>query len=337
MRSSRSDVIPSDEGIPTTAQSATPLPVTASAAHSVGGDGIAPPATVAEGSNGESPPPTEPERSGGAALPATELRGAGSGPHPLELVHVWKHYVLGSRADSFRDAIPMFVRGLFRKAPDASPPSGFWALKDVSLAVRKGETFGIIGANGAGKSTILRILSRITKQTRGEVRRQGRMAGLIEVGAGFHQDLTGRENVLLNASLLGLSRKTTMARFDEIVEFSGVGNFIDEPSRTYSTGMRMRLAFSVAVSVDPEVLLIDEAFAVGDQEFQAKCVDRIEQYRNAGKTLICVSHNPEMLRQFCDQGIWLEHGELKRAGSIAEVIAAYQAVTPGRHVRGIAG
>ena len=136
--------------------------------------------------------------------------------------------------------------------------------------------------------------------------------------------------MILNAALLGLSRKTAMERFDEIVEFSGVGNFIDELSRTYSTGMRMRLAFSVAVTVDPEILLIDEAFAVGDQEFQAKCVKRIGQYRNAGKTLLCVSHSPAMLREFCDQGIWLEHGELMGAGSISDVIAAYQGRTGGQ-------
>lgn len=228
-----------------------------------------------------------------------------------------------------------FLRDMLVSSKAAT--SRFYALKNVSFSLERGQSLGVLGANGAGKTTLLMMVAGISSPDEGDVVVRGSVAPLLELAAGFHPDLTGRENVLLNASLLGLSRKTTMARFDEIVDFSGVGNFIDEPTRTYSTGMRMRLAFSVAVTVDPEVLLIDEAFAVGDQEFQAKCVDRIEQYRSAGKTLLCVSHNPEMLRQFCDQGLWLEHGELKRAGTIAEVIAAYQAVTPGRHVRGIAG
>jgi lipopolysaccharide transport system ATP-binding protein len=223
-----------------------------------------------------------------------------------------------------------------RLAQRRSESQRFYALKNVSFSVTPGESLGVLGANGAGKTTLLMLVAGISSPDEGEVRVRGSVAPLLELAAGFHHDLTGRENVLLNAALLGLSRKTALARFDEIVDFSGVGNFIDEPLRTYSTGMRMRLAFSVAVAVEPDILLIDEAFAVGDQEFQAKCVDRIAQFRKAGKTLLCVSHNPELLRQFCDQGIWLERGELVRAGKISEVIEAYQAVTPGRHVRGTA-
>ncbi len=227
-----------------------------------------------------------------------------------------------------------FLRDRLSRGPASAP---FYALKDVTFSVARGKSLGVLGANGAGKTTLLMLVAGISNPDEGDAVVRGSVAPLLELAAGFHQDLTGRENVLLNAALLGLSRKTALARFDEIVEFSGVENFIDEPLRTYSTGMRMRLAFSVAVAVEPEILLIDEAFAVGDQEFQAKCVDRIAQYRNAGKTLLCVSHSPELLRQFCDQGIWLEHGELKGEGTVAEVIDAYQAVTPGRHVRGIAG
>jgi ABC-type polysaccharide/polyol phosphate transport system ATPase subunit len=221
-------------------------------------------------------------------------------------------------------------------AQKRSASQRFYALKNVSFSVPRGESLGVLGANGAGKTTLLMLVAGISSPDEGQVLVRGSVAPLLELAAGFHHDLTGRENVLLNAALLGLSRKTALARFDEIVEFSGVGNFIEEPLRTYSTGMRMRLAFSVAVSVEPEILLIDEAFAVGDQEFQAKCVDRIARFRKAGRTLLCVSHNPELLRQFCDHGIWLEHGELVCAGSVSEVIEAYQAVTPGRHVRGIA-
>jgi ABC-type polysaccharide/polyol phosphate transport system ATPase subunit len=210
----------------------------------------------------------------------------------------------------------------------------FYALKNVSFSVAPGESLGVLGANGAGKTTLLTLVAGISSPDEGGVFVRGSVAPLLELAAGFHQDLTGTENVLLYAALLGLSRKTTMARFDEIVEFSGVGDFIDEPLRTYSTGMRMRLAFAVAVTVDPEVLLIDEAFAVGDQEFQAKCVERIAQYRNAGKTLLCVSHSPALLRQFCDHGIWLEHGELMCAGGVSEVIEAYQDRTGGRTAKG---
>lgn len=227
-----------------------------------------------------------------------------------------------------------FLRDQLAQRKSASEP--FYAIKNVSFSVARGESLGVLGANGAGKTTLLTLVAGISSPDEGDVFVRGPVAPLLELATGFHPDLTGAENVLLNAALLGLSRKTTMARFDEIVEFSGVGNFIDEPLRTYSTGMRMRLAFSVAVTVDPEILLIDEAFAVGDQEFQAKCVKRIAQFRNAGKTLLCVSHSPVMLREFCEQGIWLERGELMGAGSVSEVIQAYTDRTAGRPARGSA-
>jgi ABC-type polysaccharide/polyol phosphate transport system ATPase subunit len=180
---------------------------------------------------------------------------------------------------------------------------------------------------------LLILVAGISCPDAGTVSVKGSIAPLLELAAGFHPDLSGAENLLLNASLLGLSRKDTLARFDEFVEFSGIGSFIHEPLRTYSTGMTMRLAFSVAVTVDPDILLIDEAFAVGDKDFQAKCLERITRFRNTGKTLLCVSHNPSILKLFCEHGIWLDHGELVLAGRVHEVIDAYEGRTQGRAAR----
>ena len=199
----------------------------------------------------------------------------------------------------------------------------FYALKHVSFRVEPGESLAVVGRNGAGKSTLLGLVAGLAKPDTGRVTVNGQIAALLEMGSGFHPDLTGRENVRLNASLLGLSRKQTAAAFDAIVDFSGIGEFIDEPLRTYSTGMIMRLAFSVAVNRDPDILLIDEVLAVGDAAFQAKCFERIQEFRNSGKTLLCVSHASVVVQQLCDRAIWLDHGELMMSGKIAEVMAAY--------------
>lgn len=199
----------------------------------------------------------------------------------------------------------------------------FYALKHVSFQVEPGESLAVVGRNGAGKSTLLGLVAGLSKPDGGSVTVNGQVAALLEMGSGFHPDLTGRENVRLNASLLGLSRKQTKAAFDDIVEFSGIGEFIDEPLRTYSTGMVMRLAFSVAVNRNPEILLIDEVLAVGDAVFQAKCFERIHEYRNSGRTLLCVSHASGVVQNLCDRAIWLDHGELIMSGAIAEVTAAY--------------
>jgi ABC-type polysaccharide/polyol phosphate transport system ATPase subunit len=177
---------------------------------------------------------------------------------------------------------------------------------------------------------LLSLVAGISSPDAGTISVKGSVAPLLELASGFHPDLSGAENLRLNASLLGLSRKDTLARFDEIVEFSGISNFIHEPLRTYSSGMTMRLAFSVAVAVDPDILLIDEAFAVGDQEFQAKCLDRITRFRKAGKSLLCVSHNPAILRLFCDHGLWLDHGQVVCAGEVEDVIDAYEGRAKGR-------
>ena len=199
----------------------------------------------------------------------------------------------------------------------------FYALKNVSFRVAPGESLAVVGSNGAGKSTLLSVVAGLAEPDEGTVRVDGRVAALLELGSGFHPDLTGAENVRLNASLLGLSRKRTAELMDQIVDFSGIADFIDEPLRTYSSGMVVRLAFSVAVNTDPEVLLIDEVLAVGDHVFQAKCFDKITEFRRQGKTLLCVSHGAAMLQALCDRAIWLDHGELVLAGDIREVLEAY--------------
>ncbi|MGH9631829.1 MAG: ABC transporter ATP-binding protein, partial [Bryobacteraceae bacterium] len=197
-------------------------------------------------------------------------------------------------------------------------------LKNVSFKMDRGESLAVIGRNGAGKSTLLSLLSGLARPDSGTIRVEGRVAPLMELGSGFHPDLTGAENIELNASLLGFSKKQTYQLFDSIVEFSGVGEFIDEPLRTYSSGMSLRLAFSVAINMEPDILIIDEVLAVGDQAFQAKCFERILQFRNSGRSLLCVSHAPQMLTQFCDSALWLDQGELVMAGEIHSVLAAYE-------------
>jgi ABC-type polysaccharide/polyol phosphate transport system ATPase subunit len=199
----------------------------------------------------------------------------------------------------------------------------FYALKHVSFRVDRGESMALIGANGAGKSTLLGLVAGLCAPDQGSVTVNGRVAALLELGAGFHPDLTGTENVRLNASLMGLTRKRVAEVFDEIVSFSGVSDFIDEPLRTYSSGMMMRLAFSVAVHCDSDILLVDEVLAVGDQAFQVKCFKKIHDFRRAGRTLLCVSHSPIVVRDLCDRAIWLDHGEVAMTGPASELLDAY--------------
>ncbi len=209
----------------------------------------------------------------------------------------------------------------------------FYALRDVSFEVNDGESLAIIGGNGAGKTTLLTLIAGLTCPDRGSLAVKGRIAALLQLGSGFHPDLTGAENVVINASLLGFSRKRTAELFDSIIEFSGIGDFIDEPLRTYSSGMIVRLAFSVAINVDPDILIIDEVLAVGDQAFQEKCHERIRALRAARKTFVCVSHAMPMLLQLCDQAIWLDHGQLVASGKIQDVIAAYEGRSVIQHPR----
>jgi ABC-type polysaccharide/polyol phosphate transport system ATPase subunit len=198
----------------------------------------------------------------------------------------------------------------------------FFALKHVSFSVERGESLAVIGSNGAGKSTLLGLVAGVSQPDEGTVVVNGQVTALLELGSGFHPSLTGRENVRLNAALLGLSRRQTDEAFEPIVDFSGIRDFIDEPLRTYSTGMVMRLAFSVAIHKDPEILLVDEILAVGDAAFQAKCIEKIHEFRNAGKTLLCVSHTT-MIKQLCDRAVWLDHGELMLTGAVGDVLEAY--------------
>jgi lipopolysaccharide transport system ATP-binding protein len=200
----------------------------------------------------------------------------------------------------------------------------FVALKDVSFTLPRGQGLAVLGSNGAGKSTLLNLAAGIARPDSGRVQINGRVAPLLELGSGFHPDLTGAENVVVNAALIGLTRKRTRQLFDEIVEFADIGDFISEPLRTYSTGMMMRLAFAVAINMDPDILLIDEILGVGDVKFQQKCFERIRRFRTAGHTVLCVSHSPGMVEELCSEAIWLDHGHLVLSGPIGDVAAAYE-------------
>lgn len=204
------------------------------------------------------------------------------------------------------------------------PTEAFYALKDVSFKVERGISLGICGGNGAGKSTLLNLITGLGRPDTGRIQVNGKVAALLELGAGFHPELTGAENVRLNAALMGFSRRGTDAMFDSIVEFSGVGDFIYEPLRTYSSGMTLRLAFSIAITVDPDVLIVDEVLAVGDQAFQEKCLERVRALRHGGTTFVCVSHSAKMLLDLCDVGLWLDRGEVVLQGSMREVLDAYE-------------
>ena len=199
----------------------------------------------------------------------------------------------------------------------------FYALKDVTFTLEKGENLGVVGSNGAGKSTLLSLVSGLCQPNEGDIKVRGSVAPLLELGSGFHPDLTGRENVFLNASLVGMTRKRTVECFDGIVAFSEIGDFIDEPVRTYSSGMTMRLAFAIAIHVEPDVLLVDEVLAVGDQAFQDKCFDRIQSFKEKGRTLLFVSHAPGLVRSFCERCLWLDHGKVMMIGNTDKVLEAY--------------
>lgn len=203
----------------------------------------------------------------------------------------------------------------------------FYALRDISFQLHDSESLAIVGSNGAGKSTLLSLAAGLTMPDRGAVRVNGRIAALLELGSGFHPDLTGAENLVLNAALLGLSKKRTGELFDQIVDFSGIGEFIGDPLRTYSSGMIMRLAFSVAIQCSPDVLLIDEVLSVGDAQFQEKSRDALEAFRRAGKAMLFVSHSAVAVRQMCDRAIWIDHGSVMMQGPVDEVLDAYEGRT----------
>jgi ABC-type polysaccharide/polyol phosphate transport system ATPase subunit len=208
----------------------------------------------------------------------------------------------------------------------------FQALQDVSFSLGHGESVAVVGHNGAGKSTLLNLATGLCQPDSGRVEVNGRIAALLDLGAGFHPDLTGAENVRINAALLGFSRHQVRDKFDEIVAFADIGDFINEPLRVYSSGMVMRLAFSVAVNVDPDILIIDEVLSVGDLAFQVKCRERIMQFRMAGKTILCVSHSTDTLKDLCQRAIWLHHGHVLSDGPLHRVLESYENALRGQPV-----
>ena len=242
----------------------------------------------------------------------------------LNVQHVFKKFRRGELYDSLRELVPAIARRLLRRDQGKGlDQREFWALRDVSFSVDRGEAFGIIGGNGAGKSTILKLLTGIMRPTKGSISVAGRISALIEVSAGFHQDLTGRENIYLNGAILGMTREQIHKRFDAIVDFSGLEEFIDTPVKRYSSGMFARLGFSVAAHVDPDVLLVDEVLSVGDYLFQRKCLERMHTVIRSGATVVFVSHNLREVANLCGRSLLLERGKVQMIGPTADVIRAY--------------
>jgi len=253
----------------------------------------------------------------------------------IEAENISKRFFLGERNQRafFEDVAAKSARGVRRlfRAQETKKEEGskrdFWALRDVSFRILQGQNLGIIGENGAGKSTLLKILSRITQPTTGTVKVYGRLASLLEVGTGFHPEFSGRDNVYLNGTMLGLSRKDVRKRFDQIVDFSGLEQFIDVPVKNYSSGMYVRLAFSVAAHLNPEIVILDEVLAVGDAVFQKKCFDRMEEIINEGHAAILVSHGMGNVRRMSQVCMWLHHGRVQMFGPTHEVVAQYEKQT----------
>ena len=239
--------------------------------------------------------------------------------YAIGLERVSKSYRLWGRRSQFAT----LKSALLKRDLKLEPESSVAALKSVSFGIDRGEAFGIIGRNGSGKSTMLKLISGILKPTSGNVRVNGRIAALIELGAGFHPEITGRENIYINGIMLGLSKKEIEERFDRIVEFSGIRDFIDQPVKTYSSGMYVRLGFAVAVHVDPDILLIDEVLAVGDEEFSLKCVAKIQEMKYRGVTLVFVTHQLDQVRNLCDRALWLDKGEIRSIGDPVRVVDEY--------------
>ncbi|MET4703226.1 ABC transporter ATP-binding protein [Frigoribacterium sp. UYMn621] len=236
-------------------------------------------------------------------------------PAAVRVDHVTKSFRLyHERNQSLKSAV---MRGR------RSVHDDFLALDDVSFDVPTGSTFGLIGSNGSGKSTLLKCLANIYHPNAGSITHFGKIAAMLEVGSGFHHELSGRENIFLNGSILGMSRKEVTRKFDEIVDFSGVEQFIDQPVKNYSSGMYVRLGFAIAINVEPDILVVDEVLAVGDAEFQEKCFHKFEDFKRDGKTVILVSHSMDTVKQMCDHAAWLSHGKLISAGAAVPTINAY--------------
>jgi ABC-type polysaccharide/polyol phosphate transport system ATPase subunit len=239
----------------------------------------------------------------------------------IEVVHTSKVYRRYNRRRQFATLkSALLSRSLVR---DLEPDETFSAVRDVSFTVPAGRTLGVIGRNGSGKSTLLKLVAGITKPTTGSVTVNGRISALIELGAGFHPEISGRENVFINGIMLGLSKKEVARRFDEIVEFAELQDFIDAPVKTYSSGMYMRLGFAVAIHVDPDVLLVDEVLAVGDEGFTHKCLDKFAEFKRRGKTILLVTHSLGLVERFCDEALWMDAGSMKGMGDPKRVVGAY--------------
>ena len=235
-----------------------------------------------------------------------------------------KRYRRGTRVDAgLRHVLEDFARSPWRALRGAKPEA-FWALKDVSLQVQEGEVLGLIGRNGAGKTTLLKILSRITRPTEGWAEIRGRVRSLLEVGTGFHPELTGRENAYLSGAILGMTKSEITRKFDEIIAFAEIDKFVDTPVKHYSSGMYMRLAFSVAAHLEPEILLVDEVLAVGDINFQKKCLGKMGEVAKAGRTVVLVSHQLNQIRRLCQRVAWVDAGTVRKAGPTHEVVSAYE-------------
>jgi len=246
----------------------------------------------------------------------------------IEVQDLSKKYLIGHQMNySLRESITEQARKIYstvsrKKLPDPAYEE-LWSLKDVSFEIKQGDKVAIVGRNGAGKSTLLKILSRITEPTRGKISIKGRVASLLEVGTGFHQELTGRENIYLNGSILGMSKVEIQNKFDEIVAFSEVEKFLDTPVKRYSSGMYVRLAFAVAAHLEPEILVVDEVLAVGDVEFQKKCLGKMNSVSQEGRTVLFVSHNMIAVKNLCQRAIWLDRGQVKEDGNASQVISSY--------------
>lgn len=249
--------------------------------------------------------------------------------HVVQVNDVSKRFVV-RKDNSIKERIVNFGRGARYK-------EDFWALRNIAIDINAGSTVGLIGPNGSGKSTLLKAIGGIIQPTSGSVQRRGRMAALLELGAGFHQDLTGRENVYLNASILGLSRKQTDTHFDEIVEFSGIESFIDTQVKFYSSGMYVRLAFAVAVHVDPDLLLVDEVLAVGDEAFQRKCLDKIRSFQEEGRTIVLVTHSLDQVTDFCSRAIVLARGSVVFDGDPVDAVSVLRSGFDATYETEVAG
>lgn len=253
---------------------------------------------------------------------------------PIRLEDVTKKYRLFGRRTQFQT----LKSALLRRELVLPEEGTVTALRDVSFRVEQGEAFGVIGPNGSGKSTLLKLVSGILKPTAGKIDVQGRIAALIELGAGFHPEISGRENVYINGIMMGLTRREIDRRFDQIVEFAGIGEFLDQPVKTYSSGMYVRLGFAVAVHLDPDILLIDEVLSVGDEEFSQKCIARIQEMKLKGVTLLFVTHQLDLVRQLCDRALWLDHGKVCGLGDPVRVVDSYlQRVSGGTEPEGEGG